>query len=140
MSDIEAYGRSTGMEGNMATSHTDPVPHHSRHNDVAIVNLEAVRERPSANDSIRDQQWVQHASCRGHHELFFAARSERPQARARREALAREMCQSCPVIDPCRAMARRLAEHGFWGGESEEERLAATAALRVRSGQLGSVS
>lgn len=128
------------MEGSMATLHIDPFPDASDIPGLAVVNLEATRERPSAEDAMRDQQWIEHAACRGHHELFFAARSERPQARTRRESLARQICQSCPVIEPCRATARRFGEYGFWGGESEDERLAATAALRVTSGQLGSAS
>ncbi len=34
-------------------------------------------------------------------------------------------CEACPVLVPCREMARRNGENGFWGGESEEERAAA---------------
>jgi WhiB family redox-sensing transcriptional regulator len=124
----------------MAASHFEPVADPPDALLGTVVPLEISRERPSADDAIRDQQWVDRAACRGHHELFFAARSERPQARTRRESLARQMCESCPVIDPCRATARRLGEYGFWGGESEEERLAAVAAARVTSGQLGSAS
>ena len=35
---------------------------------------------------------------------------------------ARKMCAECPVLEPCRDMARINRENGFWGGESEEER------------------
>jgi WhiB family redox-sensing transcriptional regulator len=125
IADIQAYGRSTGMRGNMATSQFDPVADPPDAHRRTVVSLEITRERPSADDAIRDQQWVDRAACRGHHELFFAARSERPQARTRRESQARQMCENCPVIEPCRATARRLGEYGFWGGESEEERAAA---------------
>jgi len=50
---------------------------------------------------------------------------ERPERRARREAEARALCESCPVREPCRGWARANHEYGFWGGESEEERAAA---------------
>ena len=41
-----------------------------------------------------------------------------------REAKARAVCATCPVLTPCRG-ARENREYGFWGGESEEERAAA---------------
>jgi WhiB family redox-sensing transcriptional regulator len=63
--------------------------------------------------------------------------AERPQARERREAQAREVCQSCAVMTTCREFARSNREYGFWGGESEEERHAAgfrlIAPIGVRS-------
>jgi WhiB family redox-sensing transcriptional regulator len=85
--------------------------------------------------------WTQHAACKGRTGLFFPPRAERPQARARREAQARVLCQSCPVMATCRAVARVSREYGFWGGESEEERhlagftVAAPIGVRAR-GQL----
>ncbi len=66
--------------------------------------------------------WMAEAACSGKSVLFFPPRAERPQARVRREAQARLICQSCPVLDTCRASARANREYGFWGGESEEER------------------
>jgi WhiB family redox-sensing transcriptional regulator len=71
----------------------------------------------------RDRQdWMGRAECRGHTNLFFAPLAERPQARERREAKARAICMTCPVLGPCRDFALEHREHGFWGGESEEER------------------
>lgn len=69
--------------------------------------------------------WASRAACRGLTTLFFPPSAERPQARERREALARAVCESCPVHDECRDYARRNHEYGFWGGESENERHAA---------------
>lgn len=69
--------------------------------------------------------WQSVALCSGQTDLFFAAPGERPEARARREAKARQLCHLCPVLDPCRSWARQKREYGFWGGESEEERAAA---------------
>jgi len=65
------------------------------------------------------------AECRGLSAIFFPHAAERPQARERREAQAREVCHSCAVMFECRDFARRNREYGFWGGESEEERHAA---------------
>jgi WhiB family redox-sensing transcriptional regulator len=66
--------------------------------------------------------WADHAVCKGRTTLFFAPRAERPQARVRREAQARLLCQTCPVQLDCRSFARLNHEYGFWGGESEEDR------------------
>jgi WhiB family redox-sensing transcriptional regulator len=66
--------------------------------------------------------WTVAAQCRGKTHLFFPPLAERPQARVKREAKARRICEQCPVMLSCRAYARRHGEHGFWGGESEEER------------------
>ena len=73
--------------------------------------------------------WQSIASCNGQTDLFFAAPGERPEARARREAKARQLCLICPVLEPCQAWARANREYGFWGGESEEDR--AMAGYRV---------
>jgi WhiB family redox-sensing transcriptional regulator len=69
--------------------------------------------------------WTSEAACQGQSRLFFAPAGERPEARAVREASARTVCRSCPVLAECRDWAREHREYGFWGGESEEERAAA---------------
>jgi WhiB family redox-sensing transcriptional regulator len=69
--------------------------------------------------------WTSDAACEGQPKLFFAGAGERPEARAVREAQARSVCRSCPVLVECRDWAREHREYGFWGGESEEERAAA---------------
>jgi transcription factor WhiB len=66
--------------------------------------------------------WTAFAACHGRTELFFPNLRERPERRARREAEARRLCSSCPVVAACRSWARSNREYGFWGGESEEER------------------
>lgn len=71
--------------------------------------------------------WAEPTPCRGKTPLFFAPLAERPQARARREAKARRICAGCRIRIPCRTYARENGEHGFWGGESEEERAIAVA-------------
>ena len=77
----------------------------------------------------RGVSWQSIASCNGQTDLFFAAPGERPEARARREAKAHQLCMICPVLAPCQDWARENREYGFWGGESEEER--AMAGYRV---------
>jgi len=69
--------------------------------------------------------WMDLAACQGRTSLFFGIAGERPERRVRREARARKLCSTCPVLEPCREMARRNGENGFWGGETEEERAAA---------------
>ena len=68
------------------------------------------------------QAWMDHAACHGQGRLFFPPLAERPQARARREARAAEVCAGCAVLAPCRLYARLNREYGFWGGESEDQR------------------
>lgn len=86
-----------------------------------------------------DLGWQAFASCRGQTHLFFPKKSERPQARARREAKAQRLCDDCPVQEPCREFARQHREYGYWAGESEEERhvagftVAAPIGIRARS-------
>ena len=69
--------------------------------------------------------WMERGSCAGDSDLFFAPFAERPEARVRREAKARVICEECVVVSACRAYARANLELGFWGGESESERAAA---------------
>ena len=43
--------------------------------------------------------WMSAAPCSGKSELFFAPFAERPEARVRREAKARGICQGCEAMD-----------------------------------------
>ena len=72
-----------------------------------------------------EDDWMRDAACKGLTHLFFPSSAERPQARERREATARQVCATCPVTQSCREFARLHHEYGFWGGESEDERHAA---------------
>lgn len=88
-------------------------------------------DRPdTAHDTdILRPRWLDMAICAGHTGLFFAPHAERPPARLRREAAARQVCMQCPVRLECRDHARTNLEYGFWGGESEGERAAAGFAV-----------
>ncbi|PIE31742.1 MAG: WhiB family transcriptional regulator [Ilumatobacter coccineus] len=83
--------------------------------------------------------WMVKAACKGLTHVFFPSPAERPQARQRREASAREVCTTCEVRTACRDFARHQHEYGFWGGESEDERhtagfrLIAPIGVRARS-------
>ncbi len=69
--------------------------------------------------------WMAEGACAGDSDLFFAPFAERPEARVRREAKARVICETCDVVVRCQEYARRNLELGFWGGESESERASA---------------
>ncbi len=85
-----------------------------------------------------DPDWRDEANCRGRLKLFFPPKAERPQARARREAKAKRLCDACSVLDECRTWARTNREYGYWAGESEEDRyflgfgVSAPIGVRVR--------
>lgn len=70
--------------------------------------------------------WQERAACRGEGpDLFFPPAGERPEARAAREAFARDAyCVRCPVWRECRDFARRHREYGTWY-ETEHDRVAA---------------
>ena len=67
-------------------------------------------------------EWMETAVCSGHGKLFFAPFAERPEARVRREAAAKLICEVCGSMRSCRDYARVNRELGFWGGESESDR------------------
>jgi WhiB family redox-sensing transcriptional regulator len=79
-------------------------------------------EPEAAAPIVADADWKPQAACRGQIELFFARKAERPQARERREAKAKRLCDMCPVISECRTAARANREYGYWASESEEDR------------------
>lgn len=68
------------------------------------------------------REWASDGLCAGKSDLFFAPPGERRTRRTKREALARSYCDNCQVMLACRSWARDNREHGFWGGESEEQR------------------
>ena len=75
------------------------------------------------------RNWMENAACVGKTHLFFPKVAERPQARARREAKASKLCQSCDSRIQCRDYARDNREFGYWGDENEEQRTLAGFAV-----------
>lgn len=56
-------------------------------------------------------------------ESFFHPDGERGPRRARREAAAKAVCATCPVLLTCREHALAAREpYGVWGGLSEADR------------------
>ena len=68
------------------------------------------------------REWAKDGLCLDKSDLFFSPPGERRTRRTKREALARSYCENCQVLLACRGWARENREHGFWGGESEEQR------------------
>lgn len=68
--------------------------------------------------------WQRHAARREmDSEHFFHPDAERGQARERRVASAKAVCDSCPVMAECRRYALAAEEQfGVWGGLDERER------------------
>ncbi|HEV2809510.1 MAG TPA: WhiB family transcriptional regulator [Acidimicrobiales bacterium] len=79
------------------------------------------------------QEWMCDAACKGHTEHFFAPHGEQAEARELREAIARAICVTCPVLLPCREYARRHREHGYWGAENDDQRTEARRSQSLRS-------
>ena len=70
------------------------------------------------------REWSADGLCKDKADLFFAPPGERRTRRTKRETLARSYCDNCQVMLACRSWARENREHGFWGGEGEEQRAA----------------
>ncbi|MGH3437914.1 MAG: WhiB family transcriptional regulator [Sciscionella sp.] len=77
---------------------------------------------PGTNTEAWD--WQLHGSCRGmNSEFFFHSDAERGRARDFREARAKAICRTCPVLVRCREHALNVQEaYGIWGGLGENER------------------
>jgi WhiB family redox-sensing transcriptional regulator len=92
---------------------------------------------------VRDVDWEQHAACKGRDAAAFFGpnRFEPKRERERREAAAKAICATCPVLQPCRDHALRSGEvYGVWGGLGEVERralLSAPAAATRSRGERG---
>ena len=71
------------------------------------------------------QEWMELGSCKGQTQFFFAPHGEQAEAREAREAIAASICADCTVLEICREYARCNREQGFWGGENDEQRVAA---------------
>lgn len=76
-------------------------------------------------DPIQESYEWQHAgACRGvDTETFFPPEPERGPRRRRREAAAKALCATCPVIQECLDHALSVREpFGVWGGLNQTER------------------
>ena len=73
---------------------------------------------------IENWEWQLLGACRSEDtELFFHPEGERGPARRNRDAAAKAICGSCPVLDQCRRHALAVREpYGVWGGLTEDDR------------------
>jgi WhiB family transcriptional regulator, redox-sensing transcriptional regulator len=80
-----------------------------------------------------DLYWQGQAACRNTDtDTFFLPDAIRGPRKKAREAAAKAICYSCPVMAACLEWALAGGEaHGVWGGTTPEERdqLAATARM-----------
>lgn len=94
-----------------------------------------IRHLPGPGPDFWD--WQAEGACRDlDTEMFFHPDNERGPRRAHREAAAKAVCATCPVIRQCAEHALRVREpYGIWGGLSESERdeiLAGRRTIAVR--------
>lgn len=91
------------------------------------------RRLPAVREGAWD--WRVGAACRGRDTAtFYHPDNERGPARVRREARAKAICASCPVIDECRRWALSTREpYGVWGGLTADEREALRSPGRRRA-------
>lgn len=84
-----------------------------------------IGEEPPA-PIVNRELWMEDAVCRGEDpELWFPQREAgyTDSWSAKRQAQAKAICQTCPVMDDCLDMAlRQQIGHGVWGGKTPEER------------------
>jgi WhiB family redox-sensing transcriptional regulator len=78
--------------------------------------------------------WQLRSACRqADGELFFHPDGERGPARDLRDAAAKAVCATCPVLGQCRSHALQVREpYGVWGGMTEDEREMAYARMGGR--------
>ena len=79
-------------------------------------------------------EWQLLGSCRdADPRLFFHPEGERGPARRERDASAKRLCETCPVLDACREHALAVREpYGVWGGMTEDDREAVYSQQRRR--------
>ncbi len=70
--------------------------------------------------------WQVQAACRGlSTDLFFKADDEPRSHKASREAQAKAVCYTCPVVEECLTWALTVGEtEGVWGATTADERAA----------------
>ncbi len=86
---------------------------------------------PGRNEDL--WRWQLRAVCRGMDTAdFFHPDAERGPSKHRRDAKAKAICASCPVIAQCRTHALQVHEpYGVWGGLTADERNQLLSAIAV---------
>ena len=85
---------------------------------------------------IENWEWQLDGACRdADPSTFFHTENERGARRRRREAAAKAVCATCPVLAQCRSFALETREpFGIWGGLGEHDREAIWAAQDAATG------
>ena len=91
---------------------------------VASEHATVVENRRLPAPVTESWDWQLRAACRNvDSAYFFHPHGERGVERDRREAHAKAICRSCPVIAACREHALAAGEpYGIWGGMSRKDR------------------
>ena len=78
--------------------------------------------RGRSSDTLPD--WRAQARCKGEPtETFFAAENDKGVRLRRKERRAKQICQSCPVLECCLSYALDAREaYGIWGAMTPTER------------------
>ncbi|MGC5615152.1 WhiB family transcriptional regulator [Georgenia sp. Z1491] len=81
---------------------------------------------------LEEWSWQFEGACRAYDpDDFFHPEGERGGVRQRRDAAAKAVCRTCPVLEACREHALTVREpYGVWGGMSADDRAAAYQAER----------
>lgn len=88
----------------------------------------AYKVNPEVRHTLRpiydEWEWQQQGNCVGQDvEIFFLPTNSRVHDKAKREAIAKQICEGCPVVQECLDHALRVPEnYGVWGGTTPEER------------------
>lgn len=76
-------------------------------------------------NDLEQPEWQEDASCRQYdNTVFFGPdHGESELEKQAREARAKAICQTCPVLEPCLEFAMETNQkYGIWGGLTDKER------------------
>jgi hypothetical protein len=92
---------------------------------------------PETRSAFSEGGWQLRASCRGASpDMFYPPENARGNTRRVNERPAKQVCESCPVLVPCRRYAVDAQEpHGIWGGTTPRN-VWSCGVTEARSGRL----
>ena len=80
-------------------------------------------EKPLPRPLLDVYEWQDKGACSHEAAMLFFEPERSHRARGKeREALAKGICQRCPVMALCRAHGLAVEDHGIWGGLTARER------------------
>jgi hypothetical protein len=90
--------------------------------NIISTNFKKVKNQDKLVESRLKEMKQKDVKCLGQTALFVGHSGESTRMRETRIIKAKEICQTCILIEPCREGAYRRAEIGVRGGESEVDR------------------